>query len=123
LIAEYNELFEAYSDSYNIALLEDLSIQQEAWITTYDNLIQESENWQEHVLEYTTNCENSYTHYREIVEANSEVIQNALNNIRDTVGDITTKSDELADTVLNEVIPAMGEELTQVGKVTEAFAA
>jgi hypothetical protein len=99
LIQEYYDLFEVYADSYNAALEVDLDIQQEAWITTYDTLIAGAENWQEQLYKYTNKCEESYSHYRDVVQSESEVIQELLNNINNEVNNITEASKTLADVV------------------------
>lgn len=123
LIQEYNNLFRAYSEQYTTALGVDTAIQEEAWINAYQNMIYKTADWQEATTEYTGLCEDAYKSWRDVVEAESAVVDAILNNLEDEVNDVTEAGDNLRDEVVNEVIPAMEDQLFSVLNVTEAYAA
>lgn len=121
LISEYNNLFTAYSEQYTTALGIDASIQQEAWITAYDEMILKTEDWQIHVDEYTTLCEESYSHWREIVQTESDIVTDLLGNVSDAVKNVTDESNNLKDKIVKEVIPAIENEYAQVRTAVLAY--
>ena len=121
LISEYNNLFEAYSAQYTTALEVDTAIQQEAWITAYDNMITKTEDWQVHVDQYTALCEESYSHWREIVQAESDIVTDLLGNVSDAVKNVTDESNNLKDKIVKEVIPAIENEYAQVRTTVLAY--
>ena len=121
LISEYNNLFEAYSAQYTTALEVDTAIQQEAWVNAYDEMILKTEDWQIHVDEYTTLCEDSYSHWREIVQAESDIVTDLLGNVSDAVKNVTDESNNLKDKIVKEVIPAIENEYAQVRTAVLAY--
>ena len=122
LIAEYTDLFTAYSEQYTTALGVDAAIQEEAWVNAYDEMIKKTGDWQSKVTYYTEQCENSYEQWRDTVESESEVIDSVLNDLESEVKDVTDESTALKDEVVNKVIPAMKNQLVSVRDVTSAYA-
>lgn len=123
LISEYNDLFLAYSEQYTTALGVDNAIQEEAWVNAYDGMIEKSLEWKDKVTDYTEKCEDAYTSWREVVEQESEEINNILNNLTSEINDVTKASDDLRNEVVGTVIPAIKSELSAVREVTSAYAA
>ena len=121
LISEYNNLFQAYSAQYTTALEVDTAIQQEAWVNAYDEMILKTEDWQIHVDEYTTLCEESYSHWREIVQVESDIVTDLLGNVSDAVKNVTDESNNLKDKIVKEVIPAIENEYAQVRTAVLAY--
>lgn len=122
LISEYNNLFEAYSAQYTTALEVDTAIQQEAWVNAYDEMILKTEDWQIHVDEYTTLCEDSYSHWREVVQTESDIVNTLLNeDVVGAVKNVTDESNNLKDKIVKEVIPAIENEYTQVRRAVLAY--
>lgn len=122
LIQEYTELFKAYSKEYTTALEVDTSIQQEAWITAYDSMINKTIDWELYITQATDECEQAYEEWRTGVEMSNQLVQNVLNNTKEKVDNVTTASDQLKDKILNDVIPAVSSELTEVQELTIAYA-
>ena len=122
LINEYTALFTAYSEQYTTALGVDTSIQEEAWINAYDNMIDKSLDWKDKTTEYAEKCEDAYESWRDVVETESAVIDDILNDLEQEVKDVTDESDDLRDEVVNKVIPAMNTQLISVRNVTSAYA-
>ena len=121
LISEYNNLFEAYSAQYTTALEVDTAIQQEAWVNAYDEMILKTEDLLIHVDEYTILCEESYSHWREIVQAESDIVTDLLGNVSDAVKNVTDESNNLKDKIVKEVIPAIENEYDQVRTAVLAY--
>ena len=122
LIAEYTDLFTAYSEQYTTALGVDTAIQEEAWINAYDNMINKSLDWKDKITEYTEKCEDAYESWRDVVESESEVIDSILNDLESEVKDVTKESTNLRNEVVNNIIPAMKNQLVSVRNVTSAYA-
>lgn len=122
LIAEYNDLFMAYSEQYTTALGVDTAIQEDAWITAYDHMIDKSLDWKDKATEYTEKCEDAYESWRDVVESESEVIDSVLNDLESEVKDVTDESTNLRNEVVNNIIPALKNQLVSVRNVTSAYA-
>ena len=122
LLAEYNNLFIAYSDQYTTALGQDAAIQEEAWIMAYESIINQTQDWADYTETYTDQCENAYEQWRDAVTEHNEIIQDVLNNTKEKVDDVTDASDKLKDEVLGEVLPAIKDELNMVAKLSDNYA-
>ena len=122
LIQEYNDLFLAYSEQYTTALGVDTAIQEEAWVNAYENMINKTGDWQEKTQLYTEKCEEAFESWRDVVETESEVVDSILNDLESEVDDVTEASDDLKNEVVNQVIPAMNNQLVSVRNVTSAYA-
>lgn len=123
IIAEYTELYKGYSASYTAATSEDARIEEEAWVTAYEGIINSADNWKNHIRIYTRECENAYSEYRSVVQSESSVINNLLDDVQGSVKDVTNESNNLKNKVIHEVIPAIRNQYTQVAQVTAAYAA
>ena len=122
LIAEYTDLFTAYSEQYTTALGVDAAIQEEAWVNAYEGMIEKTTDWTEHTEEYTGRCESAYESWRETVENESAVVDAVLNDLESEVKDVTDESTNLRNEVVNKIIPALKNQLVSVRDVTSAYA-
>lgn len=122
IMAEYTDLFIAYSDQYTTALGVDAEIQKDAWIQAYDKMIDQTANWKDHTEEYLSNCEDAYSNWRDLVANESEQINDVLNGVEDNVKDIVNESKNLSNTLVSQVIPAINQELIAVRNVASAYA-
>lgn len=122
LIAEYTDLFTAYSEQYTTALGVDAAIQEEAWINAYQNMIQQTVDWGDVVQDYTGQCEDAFSSWKDTVESESSVVDEILNDTEQEVKDVTEASDDLRDEIANDVIPAIKNQLVSVRDVTSAYA-
>jgi hypothetical protein len=52
-IAEYQQKYAMYIELYGIAQKDNSDVVREAWVTTYDEIIDDSEKWKEDVTTYT----------------------------------------------------------------------
>lgn len=121
LLEEYYKLYSAYSEQYTTALGVDSAIQEDNWVKAYDGMIDKTLSWSQLVGQYTQACDDAYIKWRETVENESSIIDNVLNNTSDAVKDVTDKSNDLADKTVDEVIPALEDELTAVSQLTLAY--
>lgn len=122
LIQEYNDLFLAYSEQYTTAMGVDVSIQEEAWINAYENMINKTADWKDRTTEYTQLCEEAFRTWRDAVESESSVVDAILNDLEQEVKDVTKESDNLRNEIVNSVIPAINNQLISVRNVTSAYA-
>lgn len=121
ILREYYDLYTTYSDIYTMATTEDARIQQEAWVTAYDDIISSADNWQQNVVLFTSQCETAYSNYRAIVEAESEIINEVLNSIGSSVDEVKTKSDELKTYLNDTFIPKLGDTYKAVSNLTTEY--
>ena len=119
---EYQQAKALLMNEYTTALGVDANIQQEAWITAYDNMIDQTQNWQEHATQATLLCEQAYNEWRVAVTQHNDLIQDVLTNTKGKVDEVVSASNELKDKVIREVIPAISSELKQVDALTTAYA-
>ena len=123
IISEYNNLFIAYSNQYTTALGVDVNIQKDAWVLAYQEMIDKTANWKDATDLYLTKTEEAYTNYRQIIESESEIVSSVLDDVEGNVKDVTNESDKLTKEVVEDVVPALKDELVAVRNVTSAYAA
>ena len=121
ILREYYDLYTTYSNIYALASAEDARIEQEAWVSAYNDIINNAENWQYYTALYTQQCENAYSTYRATVATESEIINQLLNGVQQSVSDITTESDKLATYIKDTLIPELQNEYKEVTSVTTAY--
>ena len=140
LLEEYTDLFTFYSDQYTLAMGTNANIQDEAWVTAYQNIIDKTNMWSENsnvaldgvatgfgswkniVDGYLTECEGAYTRWQETVNTQSTIVQELMTNTAGKVNDVTTASDNLATDIVTNVIPTIESELSAVQSITQAYA-
>ena len=129
LIKEYTDLFTAYADQYTIAMGTDANIQQEAWVTSYQNIIDKTnvwsnestnafdqvgtgiENWKTIVEQYMGDCETAYSDWKTTVDTKSKEVNELLTNTKGKVDEVTKASTGLKDEV-DTVVKDIGTDLT-----------
>ena len=80
-----------------------------------------TDEWKSVVVDCNTQCEEAYSHYRAIVEAESAIVKELMSNVSGAVSDVTTKTDELK-TAASQLVTQLGAEYLAVGLVTAAYA-
>ena len=123
IISEYNNLFIAYSNQYTTALGVDTNIQKDAWVLAYQEMIDKTANWKDATDLYLTETEEAYTNYRQIIKSESEIVSSVLDDVEGNVKDVTDESNNLTKEVVEDVVPALKDELVAVRNVTSAYAA
>lgn len=127
LLQEYTNLFTAYSNQYTTAMSVNAGIQQEAWVTAYQDIIDKTNMWSDEstgafgevgdgiaewatiVQDYMGDCETAYTSWKDNVTTNSALVNDVLNNTEREVGEVTTKSQELSIEVDRAVTSIEGD--------------
>lgn len=120
-------------------VLTQTGLQQEAWIKAYDKILEktkvwregsdqqydlaamDADNWKNAITMYTAQCEQAYTQFQTTVSSQSSIINKVLGDTSTATKDITDKSDELKDELINEVIPAVQGELESVRSLTQEY--
>lgn len=118
---EYYALMEAYSEQYTIALGVHNAIQEDAWVNAYEGMITKTDEWQLAVVEYTENCENAFSTYKQTLKDGSDIIKTALDDIKTVTGEVTDESDRLAREIQNDLLPHMEDQLIAVRAQTTAY--
>ena len=178
LIKEYNDLFIAYEDQYNLAIeadgylrvqiaerynkqqlsdtigfldestqniLETTTLQQETWITHFDNILEKTRGWRNDTNSeydqsaidasewltatqgYLTTCEESYKTWQTTVVEQNKYVQDALINTQEETDKLTTESDRLKIAIIGKdgnsgLVGAFDNELQRVRNLIIEYA-
>lgn len=118
----YYQKLKDFSYLYRIALTTDSRVQADAWGSDFEDMTQNTENWMTAVEDYLVEIEDAFAEWRNNVEEESNIVNDVLYNTKDLVGEITDESERLKDIVIDEVIPAIDDEIEKVGDATDAWA-
>lgn len=121
---EYGKLYTAYSNDYTAATTEDSRIQDEAWTTAYQSMVEEADDWQEKIGDYTDTCETAYADYRKKIETESPTIKKLLDGpdgVSDAVKSVTDESEALRKKMVEQVVPQMSSALSNVRDKTATY--
>ena len=128
-------------EQMTLDVLTQTGLQQEAWIKAYDKILEktkvwregsdqqydlaamDADNWKNAITMYTAQCEQAYIQFQSIVSSQSSIINKVLGDTSTATKDITDKSDELKDELINEVVPAVQSELESVRSLTQEYSA
>ena len=124
LIEEYDALFKAYGENYNLAMTGLGEKSQEAWVTVYDNVISAADNWKTWTTTYTGQCEAAFTTWKNTVSTESSVVKDLLNGengVTKAVKAVTDESETLRKKA-EEVTKQLDLEYESVRKVTSEYA-
>ena len=119
---KYSELITTYSNQYAIATGEDARVVQDAWVTAYDEIIRDGDNWVVAIDDYTNKVSEAFEEWRDRTQIVSEQVGVELDDTKDKVKDITTESEALSKELKDEVIPTLSDTLTEVRKLTAEYA-
>lgn len=111
----YYDLIDDYSRLHTIAQEEDVRVQQDAWTNFYSDVINQGEDWKNAITDYNNKIILSFEEW----EAKSDVLTEA---IEEDITDITDASENLKDTLVEDVIPAMADTLDEVRTLTAEYA-
>ena len=119
---EYQALINASDELYKLAQQEDARVVQDAWVNSYDYIIDKGDEWQGAIRDYTDSVNEAFREW----EANTDILTNLvgkdLDEVTDKVGDVVWASEQLRDKVVDDVIPGLEVELTAVRSLTEGWA-
>lgn len=92
---EFYRNMEAYSGQYTIALNGHANTQADAWIRAYEDMMAESDKWNEATTQYLDANEKAYGEWKDEVAKNSAIVDGVLKNTQTEVQKVTDKSEEL----------------------------
>ena len=121
----YQEKLQGYSDLYKIATAEDSAILNEAWSTSFMNTAISAQEWATSVTDYSASCVEAFGEWETVVAEVEKTVGGSFDAIAENVNAITSESDALVETIIKDggVIDRVGEEVTAVSTLTEAYAA
>ena len=122
IIEKYTALIETYSDQYAIATGEDARVVQDAWTTAYDEIILDGDNWRIAIEDYTDKVATAFELWRDRVKVVADEVGGNLDQTKEKVKGITSESEALSKELKEDVIPTVSKTLTEVRKLTTAYA-
>ncbi len=121
----YYQKLQDYSALYQVALTTDSRVIKDAWSTDFADMTYNTEQWMTSVDSYTDEVTKAFRDWQNAITAEdgvASIIGNSLEDVAGNVQDITDKSDELAKTTKEEVIPALDDEIDSVATLTGEYA-
>lgn len=110
------------SELYAIATGDDAKVSQEAWSTSLGIMDEDAGDLVEAVDEYLSVSQTAFNEYQIGINKVAKDTGVDLDNLASNVKDITDESDKLKDEVVNEVLPALQDEVDKVSEVTGKYA-
>ena len=123
ILNEYYQTIGAYSELYGIATSEDARIVDEAWTSTYRDVITDGEEWKKAVTGYTEKITKAFEIWEQRTDVLTDLVGKNLDETKSKVNDVTQASKDLKDELVKEVVPAVSTTLTNVRTLTTAYAA
>jgi hypothetical protein len=90
----YYEQLQQYSSLYQTALTTDSAVVRDAWTTDFNDMIYKTDEWKTSVETYFTEAEVQMTAWKDV--CNTVLEESGLDDMEAAVGDISTRSAELA---------------------------
>lgn len=118
---EYGDIIQAYGDLANIAQQEDARIQQDAWAAAYTKEILDATNWKETVDQLLKESKDAHDSYHKNIDDMVRETKEGHEDWGIAIDDVKNKNEELKKKILDEVIPALDDEIDKVDKTTEAY--
>ena len=122
----YYQKLQDYSSLYSIALTTDSRVVSDAWSTDFSSMIYDTEKWMKAVDEYSNEAILAFREWQSAVtgpEGVTSIVGSSMEGVGEKVQEVTDKSQALADTLTDEVIPTLDKEIDQVQTLTGAYGA
>ena len=116
-----NGILTTYSHLYNIAVQTDAKATEDFWAKEYGLMTSQTEDWKNRVDEYLIDIQVQTDAWKEVSTQANDDVKNALEDSETATENLTIESEKLKDKILDDVIPALGEELTAIGNTTKAY--
>ena len=123
--AYYYEKLQQYSSLYQVAITTDSRVVRDAWTSDFSSMIYETDKWMDEVTTYVSAVQEAFTAWKNEISGPGgveELVGNSLGEISKNVDEVTDKSGNLSDTINDEVIPALNEEINAVDELTNQYA-
>ena len=128
LVNTYYKQVANYSNLYQLATKEDSRVVDEAWSTTYKDIITNTEDCKNEVSNYLDEIESAWNDYQEEVTYLNELIYDSNGEVIDSEEALKNKLEEVdsetkhyADTIKNELIPQLDDQLQRTSDLTNMF--
>lgn len=119
---EYQALINASNELYKIGQQEDARVVQDAWVNSYDYIIDKGDEWQGAIKDYTDSVNEAFREWEANTDILTDLVGKDLDEVTDKVGDVVWASEQLRDKVVDDIIPGLEVELTAVRSLTEGWA-
>ena len=110
-----------YQNLYNIAVRTDAKATEDYWGKEYALMTQDTEDWKIAVDQYLKDIETETKNWQEVSTKANEDVGEALSNSKDATEDLSTESENLKKTIVENVIPGLENELEAVQDLTEEY--
>lgn len=120
--AFYYQKLKDYSSLYQVALTTDSRVVADAWSTDFADMTYRTDEWMSSVTDYVNQTEEKFIEWQNVIDEVEKNVDVDFTNMENAVKDVTTESTTLADTINNKVIPAIGNELNEISKITGSYA-
>lgn len=121
VIEEYTTLITTYSNLYGIATTDDARVVEDAWSTAYSNIVDQGDLWRGAITDYVSEVDDAWATWKTDMDTVTNIVGTDLKTLKGNVKDVTDESDKLAALTKSKVIPALSDELKEVGNVTAAY--
>lgn len=111
-----------YSKLYNVAVQTDANATADYWGQEYGRMTQDTETWKTAVNNYLLEIDGQIEEWKNVQTTANSDVGGALNNSKKATEELTTESRNLRDTINDEVIPAISDEIKKVQEQTGAYA-
>ena len=119
---EYQALIDASNELYKIGQQEDARVVQDAWVNSYDYIIDKGNEWQGAIKDYTDNINEAFKEWTANTNILTDLVGKDLDEVAGKVDDVVWASEQLRDKVVDDIIPGLEVELTAVRTLTEGWA-
>ena len=120
----YYAKLEEYSSLHAIALQTDSRVVEEAWSSELSSMVYNTGTWKQNVEQYITDVGIAFNAWHDEMAAilGEAGLASDFSNLGDRVDEVTQDSEELKNEIVNQVLPALQNELQAVSQVTGAWA-
>ena len=115
----YYDKLTQYSNLYQVALTTDTRVAADAWTTEFASMTENTEDWMTAVNGYVGDVQGAFATWKSQMDT---IEKETLGNMDETLSNIVSDSEDLAETVTDEVIPALEKEMEAVKDVTDKYA-
>lgn len=112
-----------YQNLYNVAVRTDANATADYWGQEYGRMTQDTETWKTAVNNYLLEIDGQIEEWKNVQTTANQEVGGALSNSKKTTEELTTESEKLKDTINDEVIPTISDEIDAVKEQTDAYAA
>ena len=106
-----------YEELYGIAIRTDSRVTADAWSTDFQDMIYSTEIWADECEVYIAQVTELFEEWGET----SDDLNAILEDTTGTIDDIVRASDELADSINNNVVPGLQQELDLLNEILKAY--